>query len=91
MAGIAFGSALIPQLLYTVAAPVTGTARTAIAGSFELPTMFLVGWFVFAEPVGAAQWIACAIVISAIALTPGKSIRSIAANIAVDRENRSMR
>lgn len=53
--------------------------------------MFLVGWFVFAEPVGAAQWIACAIVISAIALTPGKSIRSIAANIAVDRENRSMR
>ena len=87
VAGIAFGSALVPQLLYTVAAPAIGTARTAIAGSFELPTMFLVGWFAFAEPVGPAQWIACAIIISAIALTPGKSIRSVAVNIAVDDEN----
>ncbi|AKH99352.1 putative permease [Hoeflea sp. IMCC20628] len=86
VAGIAFGSALVPQLLYTVAAPVIGTARTAIAGSFELPTMFLVGWFAFGEPVGGAQWIACVIVISAIALTPGKSIRSVAANIAVERK-----
>ncbi|MCY0148072.1 DMT family transporter [Hoeflea sp. G2-23] len=84
VAGIAFGSALVPQLLYTVAAPVIGTARTAIAGSFELPTMFLVGWFAFAEPVGTAQWAACAIVILAIALTPRKSIRSVAANIAVE-------
>jgi len=87
VAGIAFGSALVPQLLYTVAAPVIGTARTAIAGSFELPTMFLVGWFAFAEPVGPAQWISCAIIISAIALTPGRSIRSVAANIAVDGES----
>jgi len=87
VAGIAFGSALVPQLLYTVAAPVVGTARAAIAGSFELPTMFLVGWFAFAEPVGAAQWAACAIVISAIALTPGRSIRSVAANITVQRGN----
>lgn len=84
VAGIAFGSALIPQLIYTVAAPVIGTARTAIAGSFELPTMFLVGWFAFAEPVGVAQWIACVTVIVAIALTPGKSIRSVAANIVVE-------
>lgn len=91
VAGIAFGSALIPQLLYTVAAPVIGTARTAIAGSIELPTMFLVGWFAFAEPVGVAQWVACGIVVSAIALTPGKSLRSIAANIAVEGENRSKR
>lgn len=88
VAGIAFGSALVPQLLYTVAAPVIGTARTAIAGSFELPTMFLVGWIAFAEPVGPAQWLACAIVISAIALTPGKSIRSVVANVALERENR---
>ncbi|PHR22663.1 MAG: EamA family transporter [Hoeflea sp.] len=85
--GIAFGSALVPQLLYTVAAPVIGTARTAIAGSFELPTMFLVGWFAFAEPVGLSQWIACAIVVSAIALTPGRSIRSVAGNVALDAQN----
>lgn len=81
--GIALGSALVPQLLYTVCAPVIGTARTSIAGSVELPTMFLVGWFAFAEPVGLAQWAACAIVIAAIVLTPGKPIRSIAGNAAV--------
>ncbi|MEQ8482369.1 MAG: DMT family transporter [Hoeflea sp.] len=81
--GIAFGSALIPQLLFTVCAPRIGTARTAVAGSFELPTMFLVGWIAFAEPVGAAQWLACAIIVSAIALTPSKAIRSVAANAAV--------
>ncbi|WP_420407058.1 DMT family transporter [Hoeflea sp.] len=81
--GIAFGSALIPQLLFTVCAPQIGTARTAVAGSFELPTMFLVGWIAFAEPVGPAQWLACAIIVSAIALTPSKAIRSVAANAAV--------
>lgn len=91
IAGIAFGSALVPQLLYTVAAPVVGTARAAIAGSFELPTMFLVGWFAFAEPVGPSQWLACAIVISAIALTPGRSIRSVVANVALEGENRANR
>lgn len=91
VAGIAFGSALVPQLLYTVAAPVIGTARTAIAGSFELPTMFLVGWIAFAEPVGAAQWAACAIVISAIALTPGKPVHSVAANLAMQGGRRSRR
>lgn len=90
VAGIAFGSALVPQLLYTVAAPVVGTARAAIAGSFELPTMFLIGWFAFAEPVGTGQWVACAIVISAIALTPAKSIRSVAANVALEGESRSV-
>ena len=89
VAGIAFGSALVPQLLYTICAPEIGTARTAIAGSFELPTMFLVGWFAFSEPVGAAQWAACAIVIAAIALTPGRSIRSVAANAAVEGRGRA--
>tara|TARA_R110002020_G_scaffold16307_9_gene57625 strand:+ start:6770 stop:7708 length:939 start_codon:yes stop_codon:yes gene_type:complete len=91
VAGIAFGSALIPQLLYTVAAPIVGTARAAIAGSFELPTMFLVGWFAFAEPVGTAQWIACAIVISAIVLTPGRPVRSLVANVVVQGERQSRR
>lgn len=86
--GIALGSALVPQLLYTVCAPVIGTARTSIAGSFELPTMFLVGWFAFAEPVGLAQWAACAVVISAIVLTPGKPVRSIAGQVPVGGRDR---
>lgn len=91
VAGIALGSALIPQLLYTVSAPVIGTARTAIAGSIELPTMFLVGWFAFAEPVGLAQWAACAIVIAAIALTPGRAVRGVAATAAIEADAHSKR
>jgi drug/metabolite transporter (DMT)-like permease len=87
--GIALGSALIPQLIYTVSAPVIGTARTAVAGSVELPTMFLVGWFAFAEPVGAVQWLACGIVIAAIAMTPGKAIHSVA--IPIPRAGRDRR
>ncbi len=70
VAGIALGSALIPQLIYTVCAPVIGTARTAIAGSVELPTMLMIGWLALGEHVGLAQWVACVMVVGAIALTP---------------------
>lgn len=82
VAGIAVGSALLPQLLFTVCAPVIGTARTAVAGSIELPTMFLIGWAVYHEAIGPPQWFACAIVIAAIALTPGRgAVRSMAATL----------
>jgi drug/metabolite transporter (DMT)-like permease len=66
--GLAFGTALVPALLYVVAAPRIGPARTAIAGSFELPTMFAVGWLAFGEVVGPMQALAGALVIGAILL-----------------------
>lgn len=80
--GIAIGTALIPQILYTICVPLIGTARTAMAGSIELPTMFLVGWFAFSESVTFAQWIACAIVIGAIIMTPSKITRNLTTTIA---------
>ena len=77
--GIGLGTALVPQLIYTVCSPVIGTARTAVAGSIELPVMFAVGWLAFGEPLGGAQAVACLLVLAAIALTPARQARSIAA------------
>ena len=68
--GIAIATALLPQLIYTVNAPRIGAARTAMAGSVELPTMFLVGWLGFGESIGPLQLIAAGMVLAAIVITP---------------------
>jgi drug/metabolite transporter (DMT)-like permease len=81
--GLAVATALVPQLIYTVNAPVIGSARTAMAGSIELPTMFAVGWLAFAEPIGPIQLIAGAIVVAAIALTPARAARGVAGSISM--------
>jgi drug/metabolite transporter (DMT)-like permease len=71
--GLAFGTALIPQLLYTGFAHRIGLARSAVAGSIELPTMFLIGWLVLGESIGPMQWLACLLVTLAILLTPAQA------------------
>lgn len=81
VAGIGLGTALIPQLIYTVCSPVVGTARTAIAGSIELPVMFAIGWLAFGEALTPAQGVACGLVLAAILLTPARRPRSIAATL----------
>jgi len=68
--GISVTTALLPSLLYVSAAPRLGAARTAVAGSFELPTMFVLGWLVFGETIGAAQFAAGTLVVAAILLVP---------------------
>lgn len=67
-------SALIPMTIYAAAAPTIGTARTAAAGAFELPTMFFVGSVFYGEAVRAGHVAAAAIIVAAIALT--RSARS---------------
>ncbi len=67
-------SALIPMTIYAAAAPVIGTARTAAAGAFELPTMFLIGSVLFGEAIRSSHLVAAAIIVAAIALT--RSARS---------------
>lgn len=79
--GIGLGTALIPQLVYTVCSPIVGTARTAMAGAIELPVMFLVGWWAFAESLTVQQMAACALILLAIVLTPSKRSRSVAATV----------
>ncbi len=67
-------SALIPMTIYAAAAPVIGTARTAAAGAFELPTVFLIGSVFFSEAVTLGHLASAAIIVGAIALT--RSARS---------------
>ena len=63
-------SALLPQLLYVSAAPKVGAGRTAVAGSVELPTMFLLGWLAFGEAIGPPEVVAGILVLLAIPLAP---------------------
>lgn len=77
VAGIALVTATVPQLLYTVYAPVVGAARTATAGSVELPTMFLVGWFAFGEAISAGQWVACGLVLASVLLIQARISRPV--------------
>ncbi|MEQ8603105.1 MAG: DMT family transporter [Marivibrio sp.] len=70
VAGIGLITALIPQLLYTLAAPKVGAARSAAAGSMELPTMFAIGWIAFGETIGARELGAAVLVLGAVFLSP---------------------
>jgi drug/metabolite transporter (DMT)-like permease len=76
VAGIALGTALVPQLLYARFAPVVGSARAATAGAIELPTMILSGWLILGETVSALHWLACAMIVGAIALSPSRKVRT---------------
>jgi drug/metabolite transporter (DMT)-like permease len=77
IAGLALGTALLPQMLYTIFAPMIGAARSAVAGSVELPTMFLIGWFALGEFIGPAQWLACLLITLAILMTPARATRNL--------------
>lgn len=63
-------TALVPQIMYTIACQKIGPMRTAAAGSFELPTMFLVGWLVFGETFGLLELVCALLVLSAILVAP---------------------
>ena len=79
--GLALGTALVPQLIYSAFAPRIGAARSAVAGAVELPTMFLIGWTVFAETIGWVQWFACLLVTLAIVITPSRRSRNLSTQI----------
>jgi drug/metabolite transporter (DMT)-like permease len=70
-----FLTALIPQLMFTFACREVGPVRTSAAGSFELPTMFLVGWWVFGEALGAREILSAVLVLAAILVAPSISAR----------------
>ena len=85
IAGLALGTALLPQLLYTQFAPMIGAARSAVAGSIELPTMFLVGALLLGEVIGAWQWLACLLVTLAILITPSRATRNLSTQMVLPR------
>ena len=85
IAGIALGTALIPQTLYTIYAPQIGAARASVAGSIELPTMFLVSWLLLGESIGIVQWLACALVTLAVLLTPARAQQRLSSSLVMPR------
>lgn len=70
-------TALIPQLMFTFACQRVGPVRTAAAGSFELPTMFLVGWWVFGETLGGKEFLSAMLVLAAILVAPSIGARPV--------------
>ncbi|WP_170447491.1 DMT family transporter [Ruegeria arenilitoris] len=80
--GIGLVTALVPQLLYTICSPLIGASQTAVVGSVELPTMFVVGFVAFGEAITAPQAIACALVLGAIAITRSRTTRTLTTVIA---------
>jgi drug/metabolite transporter (DMT)-like permease len=62
--------ALVPMLLYAACAPVVGASRSAVAGSAELPTVFVIGAVFFGEAVRPQHLAAAVVVVAAIAVTP---------------------
>jgi len=81
IAGIALGTAFFPMLIYCICSPMIGTSRSAVIGSIELPTFFLVGLIAFGEAITWPQATACAMILFAIAITPSKSARNVAGNL----------
>lgn len=79
--GIGLITAFIPQLIYTVCSPLIGTARTAVIGSVELPTMFFVGVIAFGEHITPSQAISCFLIVIAIVLTRSRATRNVATSI----------
>ncbi|WP_170451567.1 DMT family transporter [Ruegeria arenilitoris] len=80
--GIGLVTALVPQLIYTICSPLIGASQTAVVGSVELPTMFVVGFVAFGEAITAPQAIACALVLGAIAITRSRTTRTLTTVIA---------
>lgn len=84
--GLALGTALIPQLIYTTYAHKIGAARSSVAGSIELPTMFFIGWFALGENIGPVQWLACLLITLAILLTPARGTRNLTTQLVMPRK-----
>lgn len=68
MLAISLATALVPQLLFVLFAPVIGPVRTAIAGSMELTAMLVVAVLAYAERLSPAQALATVLVLAAVAL-----------------------
>jgi drug/metabolite transporter (DMT)-like permease len=68
--GLGVGAALIPMLVYSVAAPVVGAARSAVAGATELPTVLIIGGLLFGETLTGAHLAAAGLIGVAILVTP---------------------
>ena len=70
---LALFTAFIPQFLYSSIAPRIGPAKSAMAGSIELPTMLVIGIVFFNEHLTFLHIISVSLVLIAILITPAIS------------------
>ncbi|MDD7912178.1 DMT family transporter [Pseudovibrio exalbescens] len=68
IAALGLITSVLPQVIYTVACIRVGPSRAAVAGSLELPTMFVIGFLAFGEALGPRELIAAALVLTAVFL-----------------------
>lgn len=66
--GLGLGSALLPMLVYAAAAPRVGAAQATIAGTVELPAIFVIG-LGFGEALTVAHMLGALVIGAAIVLT----------------------
>ncbi|WP_102869097.1 DMT family transporter [Pseudovibrio exalbescens] len=69
IAGLGFVTSVIPQVIYTFSCMRVGPARSGIAGSLELPTMFVIGYMAFGEALGPREIVAAAMVLAAVVIS----------------------
>ncbi|MEM8745399.1 MAG: DMT family transporter [Actinomycetota bacterium] len=68
--GVGLLTSLIPMGSFVIGAPVVGSARAAIAGGVELPTVFVIAWLLLGEPPTFAQLVGGAIIVAAVVVSP---------------------
>jgi len=73
--GLCLVTAVVPQMIYVLAAPHVGPARTAATGAVELPVMIALGWLAFGEAIGPREILAAGLVLGAVALAPAIDMR----------------
>ena len=88
--GIAIVTKIFPTILYNIAGPFAGSARTAVIGSLELPVMFVVGWLAFGEPITLLQSLAGFLVIMAIWMTKAKPSKNLSEEVEVEVKVKQM-
>lgn len=73
--GLGVVSSTAGLALLVIGAPMTGPARTAIAGTSELITALIVGWLAFAEPMHGSLLLGAALIIVAVVLVAPRPSR----------------
>lgn len=86
--GIGVLTAIIPQLIFTICAPIVGASRSALLGAVELPTMFLVGFFAFGEQISGSQVIAGAIIVGAMVFSRSRITKNVTTNMVIPKRRR---
>ena len=86
--GIGLLTSLLPMGCFVLGAPVVGSARAAVAGGVELPSVFVIAWALLGQPPTITLLVGGAIIVAAVTVSP---TRPPPIAIARPRPRRSLR